>query len=169
MPEESAVQIVRRALETERRGHRFYARAAERTSDVKARRMFEQLARDEHYHEELIEDLYRDLLVGEGAEDGAEAQAFPIFAGVHPQEDLLAGMDDEAAVLRAAVEVEERARDFYGRAADRLGPGRAREVFLDLREMEEGHVRLLQAELDFVEKSGFYFDHREFTVEGERE
>ena len=166
MAEESAARIVRRALETERHGHRFYRGAAERTADAQARRMFEQLARDELYHEELLADLYRDLLAGREAEDAA---AFPIFGKAEAGEDPLAGLEDEVAVLRAAVAAEERAREFYGRAAEEMGPGPSREVLLDLREMEDGHVRLLQAELDFVEKSGFYFDHREFSVEGERE
>ena len=78
-------------------------------------------------------------------------------------------LGSEFEVLAKAVEDEIEARDFYRKTAKSFGPGRARDVFLDLMEMEEGHVRLLQAELDFLEKKGFYFDHMEFTVEGERD
>ena len=53
--------------------------------------------------------------------------------------------------------------------AEAMGSGQGREVFYDLMEMEQGHIRLLQAELDCLGKTGLYFDHMEFNVEDKRD
>jgi hypothetical protein len=37
-----------------------------------------------------------------------------------------------------------------------------------LEEMEISHYNLIQAEIDSINKTGFWFSVREFTLEGER-
>lgn len=163
----SLIQIIQRAIQSERDGSRFYSRAAGATRDPKAKNMFEQLARDELYHVEVIEDLYRDLLTGGAIKP---VKGYPIFEKREKESgEEIPNFGGEAEVLEQAIRDEIASRDFYRAAAASLGPGQGQEVFHDLVEMEEGHIRLLQAELDFLEKTGFYFDHMEFSVEGERD
>lgn len=167
MEREELVSLIQRAIQAEWEGNRFYMHAAGAAKDAKAKKMFEQLAKDELYHVEVIENLYEDLLPGSSRES---VQGFPIFG--KEAEEMAGEVSDftnEFEVLQKAIEDEIRAKEFYGETATtfELGPGR--DVFLDLMEMEAGHIRLLQAELDFLKKSGFYFNHMEFTVEGERD
>jgi rubrerythrin len=161
------IQIIRQAVQAEREGNLFYSAAAGAAKDPMAKRMFEQLAKDELYHVQIIEDLYHDLLPDASNES---VSGFPIF-----EKKEMAGdgghstPDNEFEILHQAIQDETKARDFYQKTAETFDSEKAKEIFLDLMAIEEGHVRLLQAELDFLEKQGIYFDHMEFTVEGERD
>lgn len=167
MERQELIEIIRRAIQTEKDGNRFYSRVAEASRDAKAKKMFEQLARDELYHVQVIGDLYHDLLPG-APED--PVKGYPIFEKQKKESGgKLPDLGNEYEVLQKAIGDEIEARDFYRKTAESFGQDQAKEVFLDLMEMEQGHIRLLQAELDFLEKTGFYFDHMEFTVEGERD
>lgn len=167
MDDQELIQIIQRAVQAERDGNRFYNRAAEAARDPKARKMWGQLAGDELYHVQVIQDLYQDLLPGS---PGDPVPGFPIFQELKKETaGAVPDFGNENEVLEKALANEKEAKEFYRRTSDSVAPGRAREVFLDLLEMEEGHIRLLQAERDFLEKTGFYFDHMEFTVEGERD
>ena len=166
MDKEELIRIIQKAVQTERDGNHFYSEVAEATRDPKEKKMFEQLARDELYHVQVIKDLYHDLLPDAPEEP---VKGFPVFE--KRKRELggrLPDLGNEFEVLQKAIEDEKEARDFYRKAAGSFESDQAGEVFADLMEMEEGHIRLLQAELDFLEKTGFYFDHMEFTVEGER-
>ncbi len=159
--------LVQRAIQTERDGNRFYMRAADGTKDPKAKGMFEQLARDELYHITVLEDLYEDLL---GEESSGTVKGFPIFEELKKATGgVLPDFSNDYEVLQKAVSDEIEAREFYRKTAKGCASEKARDLFEDLVEMEDGHVRLLQAEIDFLEKTGFYFDHMEFNVEGERD
>ena len=167
MAQEDIVTLIQKAVQTEWDGNRFYNRAAEVTKDLKGRKMFEQLASDELDHVTMIEKLYHDLVAAAPSE---RPKGFPIFAekkkksgGVIPE------FEDEFEVLREAIGNEILARDFYRECIDKFDSERAKAVFSQLVDMEEGHVRLLRAELDYLEQSGFWFDHMEFNVEGERD
>ncbi len=39
-------------------------------------------------------------------------------------------------------------------------------MFLSLAKEEELHMKILQAEIDSISQSGFWFDMQEFTMEG---
>lgn len=159
-------RIVQRAVQTEREGNRYYMQAADGTRDPKAVRMFEQLARDELYHVKVLEDLYNDLL---DEDTSGSVEGFPIFQDREKATDgLFPDFANDYEVLRRAVSDEIEAREFYRKSAEACASEKARDLFEDLVEMEDGHVRLLQAEIDFLEKTGFYFDHMEFNVEGEK-
>ena len=45
-------------------------------------------------------------------------------------------------------------------------PAEARELFRRFLEIEEGHLALVQAQIDFVTGTGYWFDVREFNLEG---
>ncbi len=168
MEKKALIQIIQQAVQAEREGNLFYSAAARVAKDLMAKKMFEQLARDELYHVQIIEDLYHDLLPDASKEKSVSG--FPIFE----KKEMEGGErypipDNEFEVLRQAIQNEAKARDFYQNTAEAFDSEKAKDIFLDLMEIEEGHVRLLQAELDFLEKQGIYFDHMEFTVEGERD
>ncbi len=167
MKQEELIRLVQRAIQTEYDGQRFYTRAAEEVKDPKGRAMFAQLAKDEVYHVEVIKNLYRDLLADAEADP---VKGYPIFQNRKKEgKGKPTDFKNEFEVLQRALENEAVARDFYREHARDFQAKEAEDVFQDLMEMEEGHIRLLQAELDFLEQRGFWFDHMEFSVEEEQD
>ncbi len=57
------------------------------------------------------------------------------------------------------------AGDFYRQAATQLEPPEARELFQPFLKIEGGHQTLVQAELDSLAGTGFWFDVPEFRME----
>ncbi len=163
MDRQELIRIIRRAIQAEKDGNHFYSRAGKIVSDPRGKKMLEQLAKDELYHVHVIEELYHDLLP-DAPED--PVRGFPI---IDTQDQEVPLPETEAEILRKAIQDEIEARDFYRETAEKFESEEVKEIFWDLMEMEEGHVRLLNAELDFLEQSGFWFDHMEFHVEGEKD
>ena len=58
---EDALGILRRVIQIEREGHKFYMRAAETTQDQKGRETFRSLGNDEQNHLNLIKRQYKSL------------------------------------------------------------------------------------------------------------
>ena len=88
-----------------------------------------------------------------------------IEAGVKRLDDHLAERDygTERELLRKALLLEQETSDFYRRMVTELGEdGKLFQPFL---EIEEGHEAIVQAELDYLNKTGHFFDFQEFGME----
>jgi rubrerythrin len=69
--------------------------------------------------------------------------------------------------LKTAMQDEQKIRDLYGEEARRSAtPDAAKEMFAGFLVIEENHVSAVEAELNYLNKSGFFFDVREFDMEG---
>ncbi|MEO0206152.1 MAG: ferritin family protein, partial [candidate division WOR-3 bacterium] len=64
--------------------------------------------------------------------------------------------------------LEKRSIEFYNENKKHLNDPEAVKIFDRIIEMEESHYDLIQAEIDHIEQTGFWFGIREFTMEGER-
>jgi len=75
---------------------------------------------------------------------------------------------NQLSALEAALDLERSARLFYQQQSrsTQSEPGRA--MFDRLAEMEVAHYALIQAEIDSIQETGFWFGLREFTLESER-
>ena len=80
------------------------------------------------------------------------------------EEDI--GNVDEVEILKIAVEREIIANRYYLELAAKAQDSEAKEMFLSLAKEEEVHRKILQAEIDSIGQSGFWFDMQEFTMEG---
>jgi len=155
MPEiEAAVAALRMAIQTEIDGFDFYQKFARQTEDPNARAMFERLANDEVIHLELLRNSKAML------EDQGEwleyrgvplesVEAAPIFSRERVQQNIVAYTSDLSA-LRVAYLIERDAVDFYTRAAQGTDDPNGRRMFLDLAQMEQGHLDLLEGEYNFL-------------------
>jgi bacterioferritin (cytochrome b1) len=92
----------------------------------------------------------RDSLTREAAKLGKEM----------PGEDL----GDEKLFLSRALQVEVETSDFY-RQMVREMTDTARDMFARFLEIEEGHIAAVQAELDYLSKTGYWFGIKEFDME----
>ena len=169
-----AIRVLDLAAEIERRGHTFYAEWSERITSAQGKAIFGRLAREELWHLEWVTAQRRSLekegrwLTEEQVPEVAQIKS--LAATVFPRVDSpRAGVSFEATernALTRGVQAEKDSVAFYSDAFRRAGDPSAKAMFAHLVEFEQGHQRLLEAELDHLTKSGFYFGEAEFIVEG---
>jgi rubrerythrin len=155
MPElKAALAALQMAIQTEIDGYKFYQGFAKQTEDPTARAMFERLAQDEVHHLELLREAKTRL---EESGEWAEYQGLvlepvegaPVFSRERVEQNLVAYTSDLSA-LRMAYLIEKDAWDFYSRAAQQISDPHGQRMFLDLAEMERGHLDLLEGEYHFL-------------------
>jgi rubrerythrin len=61
MEREAIFRIFKEAIEDEQRAHKFYMKAAASTPDPALKKTFEELARTELRHSEILEEKYQEL------------------------------------------------------------------------------------------------------------
>jgi rubrerythrin len=151
---DAALAVLQMGIQTEIDGYHFYQNFGQRTSDPKAKEVFERLARDEMAHLELLRNVKAML---EQSGQWAEYQSpipdatpgAPIFSRERVEQNVVAYTSDLSA-LRLAYLIEKDAVDFYRRAAEGTADPEGQHLFRDLAEMERGHLRLLEAEYSFL-------------------
>ncbi len=164
------VEALQIAMETEKKGYRFYRVAAQSSKDPKGQKVFEQLAKDEIEHMSVFAALYEALTNNEPWMTYEEALAkhgqvdpetliFP-EGKVEAQE----GFDDLKA-LEEALGFEKKAVGFYQEQVEKAGDDVARVFYKELVEIEQGHVMIIQAEIDSLTGTGFWLDYQEISLE----
>jgi rubrerythrin len=116
--------------------------------------MFERLAQDEVMHLELLRNTRTELKdSGQWADyKGLPldlVKGSPIFSRERVEQNIVAYTSDLSA-LRMAYLIEKDAVDFYTRAAQQTSDPNGKRMFLDLVEMERGHLDLLEGEYNFL-------------------
>ena len=159
------------AIDIEQRGYKFYTEAARATKDPRGRAMFQRLAQDEVRHLDWLTGHKESLektgkwkaiqLTGEALSLGG--RVFPKTAG--PRSGVKAKTRELAALSRG-MQAEKDSMAFYKELAEAVIDLSGRATFQRLAEEEEKHYLLLQAEHDYLSRSGFYFDTPEFSLEG---
>src|SRR4030066_187459 len=79
--------------------------------------------------------------------------------------NVLLNLADDAKILEIAVQREIVANKFYLDLAAKEKSPEAKEMFLSLAKEEELHMKILQAEIDSIGQSGFWFDMEELPME----
>jgi rubrerythrin len=160
------------AIEYERRVHDVYARAAEQAKNQVGKRLFRALAKEEKRHVEFLGyelDEWKDT--GHVSPEHLKT-AIPsrdrMLAEVAKLETPIGDEDrgEELEMLRKALAVEIETSAFYRRMVEELPEG-ARALFARFLEIEDGHLAVVQAEIDYFTGKGFWFDMQEFDLEKE--
>ncbi len=167
-------EAIRTALDYEGRVHKTYSEALESATDEVGRRVFQTLCDEEKGHIRYLRER-----LGEWTSTGAISveelgTAVPsrdrIDAGVARLRQKVAGQarrvsGTEVELLQRALAVEVETSAFYKEMVRTL-PGDGQRLFARFVEIEEGHQAIVQAELDCVSGLGYWFDTREFSLEG---
>ena len=163
-------EAINKALEYERRVRDVYKEAVAQAEDEVGRKVFEVLANEEQGHVDYLEHKLRQLSQSGDLTPGGLETSIPtkeaIEAGIAKLKKTLEPGDrsTEEALLRQALALEEETSAFYKKMVDEL-PKEGRDFFFPFLTIEEGHVAIVQAELDAVTNMGFWFDYREFDLE----
>jgi rubrerythrin len=163
-----AIEAIEIAIKIEEAGINFYTEAAEKVEDDAARKMFLNLAKDEQKHLLLFRSVRQSLL-----EKGEwpSVTALPIgktpnYIFPTPEErERIEVPQQHQEILRKGMEIEEASIRFYTEQLDKSSSEEARQVYKFLVEQEKGHLALLRAEYDYLNRTGFWFDYQEFSLE----
>ena len=163
-------EAIRTAIEYEAKVRDVYVDAAARSAGTPGSELFRVMGEEEQYHVDyLVERLREWKKTGHvGLEDVRTAvpSREAIAAGLSSIEDSLSGETSEAEMdsLRKALEVERETSGFYEKVAEEVG-GKGHEMFVRFLEIERGHLALVQAQIDVLSGTGYWFDVQEFTLE----
>jgi rubrerythrin len=166
-------QAIRTAIEYEGKVHKTYAEALDQATDEVGRRVFTTLRDEEKGHLKYLRDRLEEWratgTITVERLDTAIPSRSVIEAGVKRLKERVVQQTRSRAaevdLLQRALQVEVETSTFYRemvRTLDREG----QQLFARFVEIEEGHQAIVQAELDCVSGLGFWFDTREFTLEG---
>lgn len=164
-------EAIQTALEFEKKVLKVYEEAAKKVADPVGQRVFRQLAKEEAGHVAYLESRLAEWQKG-GQIDLAE------LATVVPSAERIAEgrkrvgksmrsgrpATTEVEHLQRALAAEKETSAFYQKMVGELS-GERQKLFARFLEIEEGHVAIVQAEIDAVSGSGFWFDMMEFDVE----
>jgi rubrerythrin len=164
-------EAIQTALEFEKKVYKTYADAMDKMDDPVGKKVFKQLSLEEAQHVSYLQHRL-DEWKKDGHFDIQElSSAVPNKARIAEGRQRIAQTvqrrkpaASELEYLKNAFEVEKETSGFYRRMAAELS-GEGQELFARFLEIEEGHVAIVQAEIDSVQGMGFWFDVMEFDLE----
>jgi rubrerythrin len=166
-------QALAKAIDYERQVRDHYARCSRLTEDPHGKRVFAILAREEQGHLEHLESRLDEWLktgaitavdVPTILPPVAHIEAEALKAAAAPRPPTPVGMP-ELDFLKEALELERRTCTFYQEMVAGLEP-RHQPLFDRFLDIEDGHLTIVQAEIDALVGHGHWFDFMEFTLEG---
>ncbi|MBP7095406.1 MAG: hypothetical protein KBC36_04865 [Spirochaetia bacterium] len=161
---------VRAAIGYEERIRELYAEAARDAADASAKALFTALGADEASHADYLKARLAAWEasgklelppLGSTLPDPRRIEASIARAGREGVGEALGG---EAGALARALRAEEETSAFYRDMVATL-PEASRPLFARFLEIEDGHTRIVRAELDLVSRTGHWFDVREFDLD----
>ena len=169
MAETDPIRALEIALSTEKNGLKTYIDFAYRTHDESGKNMFIRLAADEFEHMTILEKQRESIQEKECwiAVKLEKSEIEKLTPALKEKVKKVKGSEglDQMSALQTALDMENRAIKFYAEQVQISTDLKAKDMYIRLVKMEQAHYELIQAEIDYIEKTGFWFDLREFSLE----
>lgn len=169
MPQKNQSEVLQLAIAAEEESLKRYLEFAISTREENGKNMFIRLAQDEFMHHKLLNRMLQELKdTGTCLRVKIPPTVIEKLVPRLADKSLrVKGKEGQSALdaLLTALNLEINARNFYQDQAERATPKSIRAVFLRLAQMEKAHSDLIQAEIDYIQKTGFWFGFQEFTLE----
>jgi len=163
-------KAIKDAIEYETRIMNLYRKAANSVTDPAGKKILKMLGDDEQGHIDYLNSRL-DIWQKSG-----ELKA-PVLKSLIPSGEMISreisklqekmslkNRSSERDILNKALRVEIETSEFYEKMVREM-TGEAQEMFAQFLKIEENHIAAVQAELDYINKSGFWFDFKEFDME----
>lgn len=172
----SPLGILRRAMQIERDGYKFYNEAAERAIGERGKSTFRGLADDEETHLRLLLVEYEALESGQGWIDPIQAleqelaldPANPDLPGEeYPEPSPIftparqPSLEGDVAALEFGMETEQLSYDLYKGATEEQTDPAARQLYEFLAKEENRHYEILQSSRDYLADNQTWWDSEE--------
>ncbi|RLB06794.1 MAG: hypothetical protein DRG50_04665 [Deltaproteobacteria bacterium] len=146
-------EALKRAIEMEQEGKRFYLEAAQRSQSHLAKEIFEELAREEDLHVKKIREIYERLKKNEAfgewitsVNDTSKLQK--VFQESLMEKAKASPGDLEA--LRFAMDREEKSVKYYEGLATETSNPQERRFYLTLSHEERGHYLQIMDSIEYL-------------------
>lgn len=163
-------EAIKTAISYEIQIEQLYREARNLVSDQAGKRLFQALAGDEAGHVAYLKDqLGQWRKTGKISPQKLEMSVPPREAVGKDIKKMNARLkpedrSDEKQMLSKALAVEIETSRFYDRmTAEMSGDGRL--MFARFLEIENEHIAMVQAELDYISRTGYWLDFKEFDME----
>jgi rubrerythrin len=163
-------EAITTAMEYETRIRDIYREAAQDMALLVAKNFLKSMADDEQHHlDYLAESLQTWRKTGqlkvkklETAIPSQEMMAVEMtkFKGEISRKTL----GDQKRILSRALKVEVETSDFYKRMVEEM-PEEGQKMFARFLDIEDRHIHAVQMQLDYVTRTGYWFDFKEFDME----
>lgn len=163
-------EAIKTAIEYETRIRDIYRDAAKKVSDPVGKKFFKMLGDDEQFHIEYLKDrlsrwektgkLYAEKLKTTIPSVELIRRSTAKIKAQMSKKDL----SSEKVILSRALKAEVETSNFYKKMVDEL-PDHGQKMFARFLEIEENHIAAVQAELDYITHTGYWFDFKEFDME----
>lgn len=163
-------EAINTAIEYEIKIRDVYRDAEDAVDDEAGKRIFGTLGNDEQHHIDYLQHTLEQLK-NTGKIDPTELQsAIPSRENIGREaakvESLVAkefhGIRKQ--MLSRALKAEIETSDFYRKMVDELS-SEGQVLFARFLEIENNHIDAVQFELDYMGKTGYWFDFKEFDME----
>jgi rubrerythrin len=159
---EKVLEFLKKGIELESFGIKFFTEAAREVTDPKGRQTLEYLANEERDHLKFIKDLETTFKNREGKKAKSIIKTWTTESRdrVFPEigkylEDVKAKRGDQK-ILEESEEIEIRSIKLYKGALDKVEKEDSREIFNVLIKEEEGHLALVQQMRDYMSIHGVW-------------
>lgn len=133
-------EVVKFAIEREDTAYRLYKRAAELSTSISAKKMFEELAQEEATHKDVFTKIDEDKAENHKLCTIPESSIAKYLADVPLRADL-----SYSEILVYALKTEENAYQLYKAAAGMTDDPKLQKVLMNFADIELGHRRRLEA------------------------
>ena len=167
MEMEKAIQT---AIDYETKIRDVYRDAAQRVHDPEGKRFFKMMGDDEQYHLDYLMERLR--LWRESGKLSAEKliSAVPSKEIIQKETDKIRArmstkdLSSVKVILSRALQAEVETSNFYKKMVNEM-TDEGQKMFSRFLEIEKNHITAVQAELDYITNTGYWFDSKEFDME----
>ena len=162
-------EAITTAIDYETKVRDAYLNSVKDIADDTGRRVFQMLGEEEQGHLDYLEARLAEWQKTGKIMPAKLQTVVPsrdaIDKGVRRLDDHLSERDygTEREMLRKALFLEQETSDFYRRMVAEMKADA--DLFQRFLEIEEGHQAIVQAELDYLNRTGTFFDFQEFNLE----
>jgi rubrerythrin len=163
-------EAIKTAIAYETRIRDVYRDAQASVEDEVGRRIFETLGSDEQHHIDYLQHKLAQLKkTGRISAERLDSIA-PSGDSVDRESAKIQSLMDKdflgirRQMLSKALAAEIETSDFYRKMVDEL-PAEGKALFARFMEIENSHIKAVEFELDYLSKTGYWFDFKEFDME----
>ncbi|MDJ0985878.1 MAG: ferritin family protein [Desulfobacterales bacterium] len=163
-------EAIQTAIEYETELRDIYFEAAEAEDDDKGRQFFQSMGKDEQGHLDYLEDRLKQWQKTGKLSAEKLKSTLPSATEIERLASEVKSLVGKASrglksqMLSKALKMEIKTSEFYQKMVDEM-PAEAQQMFARFLEMEINHIRTLEFELDYISKTGYWFDVKEFDME----
>jgi rubrerythrin len=163
-------EAIKTAIEYETRIRDIYREAEAAVDDETGKRIFEALGNDEQHHIDYLQHTLQQSQKSGIIDSGELESTIPSGERIKQESAKIQSLMAKEfhgirkQMLSRALQAEIETSDFYRRMVDEM-PGEGKTLFSRFLEIENNHINAVQFELDYMSKTGYWFDFKEFDME----